>query len=309
MAKRYIRINNGLGWANKPSTVTQISAGNLNHMDKGIDDLDNAIEAIYSKRVNNVVTTNEDTFLAGPVGKVLQDQVTELNKNLGNNNYEYSGKELPFTWAQIQAKCQSADWSGIRIGDYKKLVLTDSTTMIMEVAGIDTYYGYASNNKHNIDFISRDCLPGAYQINPTNTNSGGWLASTLYTTLNSTIYNTLPSDVKSVIGLKRMLLENKVGTDSTSWAWHDEAKLWLPAELEVFGCQSWSEIGYGTGNFKQYPIFAGSERHIIKSSSSWWTLSPMRASSSNFCIVIRYGNADSLNASDSLSVPLCFRVS
>jgi hypothetical protein len=51
-------------------------------MDKGIDDCDNAIEEIYSKRVNNVVTTNKDTFLAGPVGKFLQDQVTELNKNL-----------------------------------------------------------------------------------------------------------------------------------------------------------------------------------------------------------------------------------
>jgi hypothetical protein len=55
---------------------------NLGRMDKGIDDCDNAIEEIYAKRVNNVVTTNEDTFLAGPVGKVLQDQVTELNKNL-----------------------------------------------------------------------------------------------------------------------------------------------------------------------------------------------------------------------------------
>jgi hypothetical protein len=54
---------------------------NLGRMDKGIDDCDNAIEEIYAKRVNNVVTTNEDTFLAGPVGKVLQDQVTELNKN------------------------------------------------------------------------------------------------------------------------------------------------------------------------------------------------------------------------------------
>jgi hypothetical protein len=51
-------------------------------MDKGIDDCDNAIEEIYNKRVNNVVTTNEDTFLAGPVGKLLQDQVTELNKNI-----------------------------------------------------------------------------------------------------------------------------------------------------------------------------------------------------------------------------------
>jgi hypothetical protein len=57
---------------------------NLGRMDKGIDDCDNAIEEIYSKRVNNVVTTNEDTFLAGPVGKNLQDQISELNKNLAD---------------------------------------------------------------------------------------------------------------------------------------------------------------------------------------------------------------------------------
>ena len=78
MAKRYIKI----GWENKPSVKTPVNMANLGRMDKGIDDCDNAIEEIYAKRVNNVVTTNEDTFLAGPVGKVLQDQVTELNKNL-----------------------------------------------------------------------------------------------------------------------------------------------------------------------------------------------------------------------------------
>ena len=78
MAKRYIRIN----WQNRPSVATPLSAANLNKMDKGIDDIDNAIEEIYNKRVNNVVTTNPDTFLAGPVGKTLQDQITELNNNL-----------------------------------------------------------------------------------------------------------------------------------------------------------------------------------------------------------------------------------
>ena len=78
MAKRYIRIN----WQNKPSVATPISATNLNKMDKGIDDCDNAIEEIYNKRVNNVVTTNPDTFLAGPVGKTLQDQITTLNNKL-----------------------------------------------------------------------------------------------------------------------------------------------------------------------------------------------------------------------------------
>lgn len=78
MAKRYIRLN----WQNKPSTATPVSAANLNKMDKGIDDLDNAIEEIYAKRVNNTITTNNDTFLAGPVGKNLQDQITTINNNL-----------------------------------------------------------------------------------------------------------------------------------------------------------------------------------------------------------------------------------
>ena len=66
---------------------------NLGRMDKGIDDCDNAIEEIYAKRVNNVVTTNKDTFLAGPVGKYLQDQISELNNNL-TNLYAFSAHPL-----------------------------------------------------------------------------------------------------------------------------------------------------------------------------------------------------------------------
>ena len=80
MAKRYARLN----WQNRPNVATPLSAANLNKMDKGIDDCDNAIEEIYAKRVNNVVTTNTDTFLAGPVGKTLQDQITTINNNLVN---------------------------------------------------------------------------------------------------------------------------------------------------------------------------------------------------------------------------------
>ena len=81
MAKRYARLN----WQNKPSVATPINATNLNKMDKGIDDCDNAIEEIYAKRVNNVVTTNTDTFLAGPVGKLLQDQITTINNDLAGD--------------------------------------------------------------------------------------------------------------------------------------------------------------------------------------------------------------------------------
>lgn len=226
------------------------------------------------------------------------------------------GREIPFTWAQIQTKCLAGDFSDIAVGDWKSIVV-GAETVIMEVAGIDTYYGYTSNGKHTIDFISRDCLSATYSMNPTNTNIGGWLSSALYTAMNGTggIYDSLPSDVKAVIGKKLMLLENKAAADSTTWAWHTENKLWLPAELEVFGYQSWSEIGWGSGNFKQYPLFAGSEKHIIKgagnggSAANWWELSPMRASTTYFCLVVSAGYAYNINASYANRIPLCFRVS
>ncbi len=43
MAKKYIRVGGGTGWKDSPSTNTPRNAFNLNIMDKGIDDLDNAI--------------------------------------------------------------------------------------------------------------------------------------------------------------------------------------------------------------------------------------------------------------------------
>ena len=42
MAKRYVRLN----WQNKPSVATAVNSTNLNKMDKGIDDLDDAVETL-----------------------------------------------------------------------------------------------------------------------------------------------------------------------------------------------------------------------------------------------------------------------
>ena len=230
--------------------------------------------------------------------------------------YEY-GREIPFTWAQIQTKCLAGDFSDIAVGDWKPLTRDGGEVSIMEVAGIDAYYGYASDDKHNIDFISRDCLSATYSMNPTNTNIGGWLASNLYDDMNGTggIYDSLPAEVKAAIGPKLMLLENKAAEESTNWAWHTETKLWLPAELEVFGYQAWSQIGYGSGPFKQYPLFAGSEKHIIKgagnggSVSSWWVLSPSRETATRFCRVSTAAVSSNDSASNDNRIPLCFRVS
>ena len=96
-------------------------------------------------------------------------------------------------------------------------------------------------------------------------------------------------------------------------------KIWLPTEVEVFGHPVWSEPGYGTGvggcNI-QYPIFKGGVKHIIKCQLSnnntrcnWWLASVARTSSTDFCHVGSFGDANKATAvSDYLYVPLCFRI-
>ena len=67
MAKRYARVN----FKNRPSVATPVNNINLNTMDKGIDDLDNAIEEIYNtelpaKAPNNHASTSGAYGLGTP---------------------------------------------------------------------------------------------------------------------------------------------------------------------------------------------------------------------------------------------------
>jgi hypothetical protein len=85
MAKRYIRIN----FQNSPSTVTPLNATNLNKIDKGIDDLDNAIEAINDNLATVItMTSGVGTITGGYIksGKVIAVSamaVTNAQQNAG----------------------------------------------------------------------------------------------------------------------------------------------------------------------------------------------------------------------------------
>nr|WP_308743196.1 hypothetical protein [uncultured Anaerocolumna sp.] len=80
MAKRYIRIN----FQNAPSTATPLSAEILNKMDKGIDDIDNAVELKIDKTsIIQTTATNDSTKVpSSAVTYGLQQSVNEINNNL-----------------------------------------------------------------------------------------------------------------------------------------------------------------------------------------------------------------------------------
>lgn len=241
----------------------------------------------------------------------------------------YEGRELSeYTWAQLKTKCQNADFSDLRVGDYKTITLTGGEVVKMQIAGIDTYYKTTDQSvPHHIDWISVDCLKDYVQWNTANNNNGNatnahpYLISNVKNYLNNTVYPKLPADVKAVIKNKRSLLESRYSasgalTDSNSWAWQDMGNLWLPHEYEVFGSVVWGTKGFSQGQAVQYPLFANSYKHRIKGKGNggdrcnWWLATVRSGSSTACCYVAGSGHATDATASDTaIGVPVCFRIS
>ena len=223
-----------------------------------------------------------------------------------------------------------------------------------QIAGIDTYTGCGDTEiGHHIDFISREVINSTVTWNPENNNNGTsvqanpWLASQAYAYLNgvnnytTSAYNNvahggdysaggilqlLPTKLTNLIVTKRNLLDSrydstKLLTYSTTWAWGDMGKLWLPNEIEVYGTQIRSNLGYAQGYWNTeaniavaYPIYLGSGRNRIKRVSSggrsyWWLSSADSHNSMHVCYVDNYGIANSYGATvASIRCPLCFRI-
>lgn len=223
-----------------------------------------------------------------------------------------------------------------------------------QIAGIDTYTGCGDTEiGHHIDFISREVIDSTVTWNPENNNNGTsvqanpWLASQAYAYLNgvnnytTSAYNNvahggdysaggilqlLPTKLTNLIVTKRNLLDSrydstKLLTYSTTWVWGDMGKLWLPNEIEVYGTQIRSNLGYGQGYWNPeaniavaYPIYLGSGRNRIKrvssgGRSSWWLSSAGSHYSTDVCGVGSHGPAYSHGATNaSFRCPLCFRI-
>lgn len=246
--------------------------------------------------------------------------------------YKTGAKTLTESWESLHDRIVAGDFSGIDIGDYKEIVLTTGERVVMEVAGIDQYYNCGDRPiGHHVDFVSRNTLKDVMPWSTTANNNSKdeatknpWLTSSLYAALNETVYDTLPADLKPCIIEKRALLEERYSANDsaiaadTSWSWKDAGKLWLPTEVEIFGCVHWSNAGFGSGGGgcnKQYPLFRESAQHLIKmagetrAKSPWWSLSVRGGSSSDVCTIFDNGTAGTNSAANSSLRPLlCFRI-
>ena len=261
----------------------------------------------------------------------------------------YGGNDLSEEFenaAALHTAIAAGDFSKIHIGDYFPITLsgtyhdaaadTDKTmnaNVKMEVAAINPYlrFGDTELSAQHILLCSRDCLPPTLQMRSENgtwydtTQVNPWLGSALYATLNDPdngIIKLLESTPLGAYvfkgpnskGMRADLETMAAGAASpTTGAWADRGVLFLPEEMEVYGSKIRSPKSNAIADmlYNQWPIFAGSGRHIIKGAgdgggrSTWWLETAFSATT--FCHVYNTGYAGNNSAAGTLiRVPLCF---
>lgn len=215
------------------------------------------------------------------------------------------------SWAQIDTLGAAGVLGKIfALGDTKDVRLSGIGIMTLQIADFDHDYlsGATTAKKAAVTFLCKNLLYQTYQMNSSDTNNGGFPSSSLCSTLNGSIYNALPSDLKAVIKTAYKWYGTGNNTTNGKWSGH---KLWLPLTFEMFGESSYSPAAERTtGNARQYPIFTDNASRIKKmnnggGSAQWyWLASPHATGATTFCGVNSGGSSSNGNASSSNGV--CF---
>ena len=159
-------------------------------------------------------------------------------------------------------------------------------------------------------YISNKTSGTWFNMNNTNTNSGGWQASLIRKNVMPLLKSAFPADLRAVIKPSTIFTTQGSGNGACT-ATEDE--VFLLAEYEIFGTRtkaSTQEPNY----LKQYSYYSAGNskvkyRHNATSTASgWWERSPHSDTSTIFCTVSPGGGASTSYASMSFGVSPAFKV-
>ena len=207
------------------------------------------------------------------------------------------------SWADIIAACQSGQVPDTWVADgtcYKDMEI-NGTNYRIDIIG-KNHDTYASGGTAPLTFQMHDCYRTTYQMNSSNTNSGGWQNSAMRTTHLPAILNMMPAEVKAAI--RDVQKKSSAGSQSSSIQTTND-KLFLLSEIEIFGSTTFSFAGEGT-QYAYYQAGNSKVKNLSGRSNTWWERSPRSRGSTYFCLVTSSGSANASYASLSYGVAFGF---
>lgn len=177
------------------------------------------------------------------------------------------------------------------------------------------------HTKAAVTLLQKDCLMDATSasnvnngsadtekgyMNSTSTNVGGWKSCARRTWCNNVFFSALPSVWRSMV--KTVNKKVSVGNNSSTIETVQD-KIFLAAEIEIFGSTTYSFSGEGT-QYQYYKNAAANRYKMPKWTSSnvsniYWERSPFSGSAAYFCVVNNSGSADGYGAYVARGVAPC----
>ena len=205
------------------------------------------------------------------------------------------------SWEAIIAACQRGNvpdsWA---VGDSKTMTI-NGTDYQIDIIG-KNHDTYTAGGKAPLTFQMHDCYGTKYQMNSSNTNSGGWTSCAMRSTHLPAILALMPTEVQN--GIREVNKLTSAGSTSSTIN-TTEDKLFLLSEIEIFGSVKYSKSGEGT----QYDYYKAGNSNVKNYNGSayyWWERSPRDVNSTSFCVVSSSGKADYNGATREFGVAFGF---
>lgn len=207
-------------------------------------------------------------------------------------------------WADIIEACHANEVPDTWVADgscYKDMLI-NGTNYRIDIIGKNHDDLADGTGKAPLTFQLHDCYTTTYQMNSSNTNSGGWTNCAMRSTHLPAILALMPAEIQA--GIREVQKKSSAGNKSSSIQTTND-KLFLLSEIEIFGSTTYSFAGEGT----QYDYYKAGNSKVKKlngSAYAWWERSPDSSFSTSFCSVYSSGSADAVNASNLRGVPFAF---
>ena len=266
-------------------TSDNLKKGNVK-MDLSSDDK-KKIELTLDNGNLNCSKTNLGTYACTEVTPVKP--ITGLcvdDSSYAGNNGTVDVNPVSFAdddWATIAAAAKSGNYEGkYNVGDTKEVDLGSLGKHTVRIANTSTPAECSQEgfSQTACGFVLEFAdIITEHNMNSTNTNVGGWPASSLRTYLNSDVYNALPTELKSSI-IDTKVVSGHGHSASTNFTSTDKLYLLSTAEVWAQGTSNTITTDTGRDNTRQLDYYltqgvttsnySGAIKQLNGSNSWWW---------------------------------------
>lgn len=215
------------------------------------------------------------------------------------------------SWATIDAVCKANAIPQTWLEGTKQFTGTDGNTYTLRLSDKQAgRYKFEDGSDTHAVFELVELIPTSYRMNASGTNAGGFGASEMLTTLNNTVINILPSEIKDLLKITTIKSDNGGGSNYSAIV-DVNCKLFLPAVLEVGLSTTYGREGEGTKWDYYINHTADSDRKKAKVTTparytGWWLRSSYPSRTGNFSLITDTGIGSYVPADLAQGVAFCF---